>query len=81
MFPLIPLPNKEATGFHVNFLTIEVKLFPLIPLPNKEATNIIPSLSTTGAKRLFPLIPLPNKEATVVAPKHYLMRQGLTGFH
>ena len=36
-FPLIPLPNKEATEQE----KIEAKAvaeFPLIPLPNKEAT-------------------------------------------
>ena len=38
LFPLIPLPNKEAT-FKIDFLMYSYKVeFPLIPLPNKEAT-------------------------------------------
>ena len=42
-FPLIPLPNKEATK---QIRTQEQKAaayrkFPLIPLPNKEATSVI----------------------------------------
>ena len=41
-FPLIPLPNKEATGkLYVIQKTTAGKSylkFPLIPLPNKEAT-------------------------------------------
>ena len=37
-FPLIPLPNKEATQKFGKTFGIETLLFPLIPLPNKEAT-------------------------------------------
>ena len=36
-FPLIPLPNKEATIAVEETKALEEK-FPLIPLPNKEAT-------------------------------------------
>ena len=40
LFPLIPLPNKEATLKVLNccFL-LPLASFPLIPLPNKEATQ------------------------------------------
>ena len=39
MFPLIPLPNKEATFSAVSENGSSV-VFPLIPLPNKEATEV-----------------------------------------
>ena len=37
-FPLIPLPNKEATQIAYSELNSGKFQFPLIPLPNKEAT-------------------------------------------
>ena len=63
MFPLIPLPNKEATNESlVN--EDEALEFPLIPLPNKEATWINVNKDNPQETWKFPLIPLPNKEAT-----------------
>ena len=42
MFPLIPLPNKEATSVGLCYARVLVLMeFPLIPLPNKEATEEI----------------------------------------
>ena len=37
MFPLIPLPRKEATE-EGQAVSVSEAVFPLIPLPRKEAT-------------------------------------------
>ncbi len=40
LFPLIPLPIKEAVLTAKAFAKIEDKAFPLIPLPIKEAVKM-----------------------------------------
>ena len=44
MFPLIPLPIKEATGLNEKMVSIALGAFPLIPLPIKEATRSVRAL-------------------------------------
>ncbi len=39
MFPLIPLPVKEAVRIKMEFLPPNIEAFPLIPLPVKEAVR------------------------------------------
>ena len=48
MFPLIPLPIKEAIGAKQVQTILVSHLFPLIPLPIKEAisTNTAPTYGT-----------------------------------
>ncbi len=62
MFPLIPLPIKEAVQEEQRVFRLTGGLeFPLIPLPIKEAVSVL-----AGSLKLdigFPLIPLPIKEA------------------
>ena len=63
MFPLIPLPIKEAI-FHQEKLGTDFThdAFPLIPLPIKEAIAIAKAIAVLPIAG-FPLIPLPIKEA------------------
>ena len=61
MFPLIPLPIKEAISAKVTPIKNHPK-FPLIPLPIKEAIPWVFGLPSYYVYE-FPLIPLPIKEA------------------
>ncbi len=76
LFPLIPLPIKEAVALEE---AAEYRLayeFPLIPLPIKEAVHSISRRSFLPDK--FPLIPLPIKEAVLKLKK---LLGSLLSFH
>ena len=67
MFPLIPLPIKEAImDVKAQSYIIVKSLFPLIPLPIKEAMST-ERIEPDPTVIMFPLIPLPIKEAILQA--------------
>jgi hypothetical protein len=66
MFPLIPLPIREAvpTGYFSPKRNSLLYKFPLIPLPIREAVPpAVKKDDRTGLE--FPLIPLPIREAVL----------------
>ena len=81
MFPLIPLPIKEAI-FILQRRCYQLERirreFPLIPLPIKEAI-CLQYLKVELIGLLFPLIPLPIKEA-ICTHYHQIHRMSTTKF-